>query len=136
MCDVLPKCWNQLPSVLTLWYGMGVIKQVFFLYLMFLGSPESFGSLVSTHFQSFGSNKANKAIWEYAQFFVTSCIWLDRSPKIFRIQVQFIILMWHRILFVVSVWLKANDYFRRLSLSDLHRNSAAVLYPFFFFFNF
>ena len=70
---------------------------------------ESLGSLLSTHFQSFGSNKANKAIWEYAQFFVTSCIWLDRSPKIFRIQVQFIILMWHRILFVVSVWLKAND---------------------------
>ena len=46
----------------------------FFLFDVSWVCPESPGSFLSTHIQSFGSNKVKMVVWDFAQFVLMWCI--------------------------------------------------------------
>ena len=74
-----------------------------------------------------GSFFAKKAAWDSACFAVICAFSWKKNARIFRNHARTRFLLWDKILFVASLWLRANNYFRWLVLFNLHRNWAAAL---------
>ena len=60
--------------------------------------------------------KSRKDSSDCAQLVVSWCIWSERSARIIRQQNQLILLWWDKIIFVASLWVKADGFYEGMSL--------------------
>ena len=83
--------------------------------------PTTLHQLLLTSFAGFGRRTETKLLWLCAIYATVSSIWLERNARIFNDRFSDKQVLWDRVRRFASIWCKAHDLFRGISLSNMLR---------------
>ena len=91
--------------------------------------PPTLDSFLSTRYCGFGMNKGKNALWKVQDLLFYGVYgWKGTLESLNKLYQQ-MVLVWYKILFVTSLWLKAHSFFWGISLTDYQRIWKSILDP-------
>ena len=90
--------------------------------------PATLDEFLLTSFAGFGKRKEAKSLWHCPNYATVWSIWLKYNSHTFNDRFSDQQVLWDRVRHLASIWCKAHDLSRKISLSDMLRNSKAMLH--------
>ena len=89
--------------------------------------PATLDQFLLTSYASFGKSKEAKYLRQFAIYAIVWCIWLECNSHIFNGRFSNKQVLWGKIRCLASLWCKAHNLFRGVSLLDMLRLEGSTL---------